>query len=173
MPTRAATNADLDPNPPPPAARRVRGHTDAQNSAKRSPVKSSAASSAVTEARRRSSIPSRPVIEHTALLRAELQAQRSVTLDALASADMGLEVEAGIRDAAAEAAERAYDLALTAASNVRSNSMAIATERFRAARAELDAERADIIRAMEGIEAALAATEPKANIVQLHSETAE
>lgn len=137
MPPRAATNADLDPNPP--------------TARKRQPATSSAAPSAVADAKRRSSIPSRPVIEHTALLRAELQASLNRANGALLHADNALSVAADDRD---------MDIAL-------------ANQRFAAIRQGLDAERDDIVRSIAGIEAALAATEPKANIVQLHSEAAE
>lgn len=115
---------------------------------------------AVAEAESNATIPSRPVIEHTKLFRAERQIERKAMNDALAAVDHQLETEAGIRDAAIEAADRAYELAMEAAHNAREGAHALATERFNAIRAEKDEERADIIRTLEGIEAALAATAP-------------
>lgn len=131
---------------------------------KRQPAKRAAASSAITavkDAKERASIPSRPVIEHTKLLRATLQVERKATNDALAAVDLEMEVEAGARDAAIEAADRAYDLAMEAAFNAREGTHALANERHNAIRAQLDEERNDLIRKLDGIEAALTATEAK------------
>jgi len=97
---------------------------------------------AVTEAKRKATIPSRPVIEHTKLLRAELQAAHIKASNALLSADAALSAAADSRDA----------------------DIALANQRFDAIRAEVDAERDDILASIKGIEAALAATEPKSNV---------
>src|SRR5690606_39114983 len=86
--------------------------------------------------------------------------KRSAANDALAAVDHEIETEAGIRDAAIEASERAYELAMEAAHNAREGAQALAKERFNVIRAEKDEERADIIRTLDGIEAALAATAP-------------
>ena len=131
---------------------------------KRPPAKRAAASSAVPAVKgaiASASIPSRPVIEHTKLLRATLQVERKATNDALALVDLEMQTEAGICDAALEAAGRAYELAIAAASNALQGAVAIANERHNAIRAQLDEERNDLIRKLDGIEAALTATEAK------------
>ena len=97
---------------------------------------------AVTEAESNATIPSRPVIQHTKLLRAELQVKLNNANGALAVADTALTTAAGERDAAIE----------------------LASKRFDAIREELDAERTDILGSIKGIEAALAATEAKSNV---------
>ena len=123
----------------------------AQPPRKRQPPATAAAPSAVAQAKRRASIPSRPVIQHTALLRAELQASLNRATGALLQADSALSVAADDRD---------MDIAL-------------ANQRYAAIREGIDAERDDIVRSIAGIEAALAATgEPKANVIQIRSEEA-
>lgn len=137
--------------------------TKAPSPRKRQPAKPPAAPSAiaaVADAKRRASIPSRPVIQHTKLLRAELHLALQAMTAALAADDRDLANAAGERDETMEANRREYEA-----------KDALAVERFRAIRSGIDANRADVIRAMEGIEAALAATgEPKANVIQMHSE---
>lgn len=97
---------------------------------------------AVAEAEINATIPSRPVIQHTKLLRAELQAAHIKANNALLSADAALSAAADSRDA----------------------DIALANQRFDAIREELDAERTDILSSIKGIEAALAATEAKSNV---------
>lgn len=124
----------------------------------------------VAEAKKRASVPVRPVIQSTKLFRANLQIERQTANDALAAVDHALETEAGIRDAAVEAADKTYELALEAARNAREGATALAVERFNVVRSELDAERSDIIRVLDGVEAALAATQsdtPPGNVTQL------
>jgi len=102
---------------------------------------------AVAEAKRRATIPSRPVIQHTGLLRAELQASLNRANGALLQADSALSVAADDRD---------MDIAL-------------ANQRYDAIREGIDAERTDILRSIAGIEAALSATADKANVVPMRS----
>lgn len=92
---------------------------------------------AVTEAKRKATIPARPVIAHTNLFRAELQASLVKANNALLNADNALSVAADDRDA----------------------DISMAKQRFEAIRCQLDAERNDILRNIAGIEAALTATE--------------
>lgn len=96
---------------------------------------------AVAQAERQASIPKRQVIQHTQLFRAELQVRLNKANGQLAEADLALANAAADRDAAIELAKQKFD----------------------AIRAEVDAERQDIITAITGIEAALTATAPKAN----------
>lgn len=108
---------------------------------------------AVAEAEKRSSIPKRPVIQHTALFRAELQAALNVANNEMVQADSALSSAADERDMA----------------------VALANQKFEAIRAGLDAERADILLKTAGIEAALKATEPAAetapaNVVAMAAE---
>lgn len=125
--------------------------TDAPPQRKRQPTASAAAAKPVADAKRRASIPSRPVIQHTSLFRAELQAALNRANGALLNADNALSVAADDRD---------MDISL-------------ANQRFDAIREGIDAERIDILRSIAGIEAALAATgEPKANVVQLRKDEA-
>lgn len=104
---------------------------------------------AVVEARKRATIPTRPVIEHSKLFRAELQAALNKANSALLNADSALSVAADDRD----------------------TDVTLANQRFDAIRAGLDLERADINRTIGGIEAALKATEPApSNVVALAAE---
>lgn len=128
----------------------------------RAPRSSTATPPAVQEAAKRATIPSRPVIQHTSLFRATLQQLRSKATDALASADMALTAAASERDHEMDAAKRAYDAACS-----------VAASRFEAIRSELDAERADCICELDGIDAAMSVTAPAAaNVVQI-SQAAE
>lgn len=104
-----------------------------------SSARKKAVAPAVTEAKKRATIPTRPVIQHTNLFRAELQAALRRANGALLNADNALSVAADDRDA----------------------DMALVSQRFDAIRAQIDAERDDILRNIAGIEAALAATLPK------------
>ncbi|MGV8950105.1 MAG: hypothetical protein ACOH2M_03305 [Cypionkella sp.] len=90
----------------------------------------------------RATIPTRPVIAHTKLFRAEMQVQHQALNNALANVDHALTAAAGERDAAVE----------------------LANMRFAVIRAELDAERGDVLRNLDGVEAALDATEAKTNV---------
>lgn len=96
---------------------------------------------AVAQAEKQASIPKRQVIQHTQLFRAELQVRLNKANGQLAEADLALANAAADRDAAIELAKQKFD----------------------AIRAEVDAERQDIITAITGIEAALTATSPKAD----------
>lgn len=106
---------------------------------------------AVVAAEKRSSIPKRPVIQHTALFRAELQAALNIVNNEMVQADSALSSAADERDMA----------------------ISLANQKFDAIRAGLDAERNDILLKTAGIEAALKATEPAAepsNIVAMAAE---
>ena len=96
---------------------------------------------AVAQAEKQASIPKRQVIQHTQLFRAELQVRLNKANGQLAEADLALANAEADRDAAIELANQKYD----------------------AIRAEVDAERQDIITAITGIETALTATSPKAD----------
>lgn len=87
----------------------------------------------VTTAVKSASIPKRPVIQHTKLLTATLQAELRKASGALQEADMSLSLAAQERD----------------------DAISLANGRFDLIRQGLDAERADIISAMDGLEAAL------------------
>ena len=116
-----------------------------------SATRKKASAPAVTEAKKRATIPTRPVIQHTSLFRAELQAALRRANGALLNADNALSVAADDRDA----------------------DMALVSQRFDAIRAQIDAERDDILRNIAGIEAALAATSPKeaeGEVVPLHND---
>lgn len=104
-----------------------------------SPTRKKVVTPAVTEAKKRATIPTRPVIRHTSLFRAELQAALNRANGALLNADNALSVAADDRDA----------------------EISLANQRFDAIRAQIDAERDDILNNIAGIEAALAATAPK------------
>ena len=104
---------------------------------------------AVAEAKRKATIPTRPVIEHTKLLRASLQVALQEKTAALAAADRDLANAASERDEAREANRHEHEM-----------KDALADQRFDAIRTEVDADRTDILSSMTGIEAALAATEP-------------
>jgi hypothetical protein len=112
--------------------KRVRGRTAAESERAPDPV------AAVAEATANATIPSRPVIQHTKLLRAELQVRLSSANGALTTADTALVVAAQDRDAAIE----------------------LANQRYAAIRAEIDAERDDVLTTIAGLEAALHATKP-------------
>ena len=116
---------------------------------------------AVAEAESSATIPSRPVIEHTKLLRATLQVERKATNDALALVDLEMQTEAGVLDAATEAAHQKYLLAMQAAQAAYDGELVLANERHKAISAQLNEERNDLTRKLDGIEAALAATEAK------------
>jgi hypothetical protein len=115
-----------------------------------------AAGPAVQEATKRASIPKRPVIEHTKLFRASLQLELQAANAALAVADRDLTNAAAERDEAEETAQRAYDA-----------SVAFARQRFDTIRTQVDAERDDILREINGIEAAMDATTPASNVVPM------
>lgn len=103
---------------------------------------------AVSAAAAIATIPSRQVIPHTKLFKASLQIAYDAANNALAGADQALAAAAGERDAMIE----------------------LAKDRYEAIRVELDAERADIKTNLTGIEAAMAAIEPKAsNVVTMAS----
>lgn len=89
----------------------------------------------VAVAEKSASIPKRPVIQHTKLLQASLQMERQKANEALHLADTALAIAASERDREIEFAQQKFD----------------------AIREGLDAERADIITSMDGIEAALVA----------------
>lgn len=111
--------------------------------------KTTAPVTAVKEARKRATVPTRPVIEHSKLFRAELQAALNKATSALLNADSALSVAADDRD----------------------TDITLANQRYDAIRLGLDAERADIHRTIGGIEAALKATEPQSsNVVALAAE---
>lgn len=117
----------------------------------------------VEAAAKRATIPTRPVIEHTKLFRAELQVQMAAVNCALDQVEHTLATAAGERDAAIEAADGAYDLAMAAAGKTRKGAVELASQRFDAIRANLDKEQADLRHKKDGIEAALERTaEPKA-----------
>ena len=106
---------------------------------------------AVKDAAKRAAIPTRPIIGHTNLFRAELQAALSKANNALLSADNALSSAADDRDMA----------------------VSLANQKYEAIRVGVDAERSDIILNIEGIEAALVAINPApANVVQI-SQAAE
>jgi hypothetical protein len=118
---------------------------------------------AVISAEKKASLPKRQVVQHTKLLQANLLVEQSAKNDALAAVDRDLAHAAGVRDEAREAARRACDMAC-----------ALADQTFEAIRGELDSERTDIIRSLEGIDAALDAirdrpTEPS-NVVAMAAE---
>ena len=102
---------------------------------------------AVAAAEKKASIPKRPVIQHTKLFRAELQVALREKNAALAVADRDLAIAASERDEALEANRREYEA-----------KDALAVERFKVIRAEVDADRDDILRTIAGIEKALEAT---------------
>lgn len=104
---------------------------------------------AVFEASRKATIPSRPVIEHTKLLRANLQVELQAANAALAIADRELANAALERDEAKTNNRLEHEM-----------KDALADQTFDAIRAEVDAGRDDIKLKIAGIEAALAATEP-------------
>lgn len=106
-----------------------------------------AAVPAVEGARQRASIPKRQVIEHTKLFRAELQA-------ALAAANNEL---------------MAADSALASAADDRDMAITLANQKFEAIREGVDADRADLLLKIGGIEAALHATAQASNVVPLTS----
>ena len=118
---------------------------------------------AVISAEKKASLPKRQVVQHTKLLQANLLVEQSAKNDALASVDRDLAHAAGSRDEAREAAERAFQMAC-----------ALADQTFEAIRGELDAERSDIIRSLEGIDAALDAIRDRPaetpNVVPLAAE---
>ena len=105
------------------------------------PKKSPPKPTAVAQAEKAAAVPKRPVITHTGLLRATLQAE--------------------LRKAQGELQQA--DIALTLAAEERDDAIAFANQKYDAIRAEVDAERQDIITAITGIEAALTATSPKAD----------
>lgn len=119
---------------------------------KRATSPSKKAAPPVAEAKRRATIPTRPVIQHTSLFRAELQAALNRANGALLNADAALSV----------------------ASDDRDMEVALANQRYDAIRGQIDAERSDILKNIAGIEAALAATAPveatKPNVVPLRAE---
>lgn len=96
---------------------------------------------AVAQAEKAATLPTRPVIQHTQLFRAELQVRLSKANGQLSEADLALTNAAAARDAAIE----------------------LANQKYEAIRSELDAERQDIMTELAGIEAALTATAPKAH----------
>ena len=100
---------------------------------------------AVQEAQKRASIPKRPVIEHTKLFRAELQAALSAANNELMAADS----------------------ALVSAADDRDMSISLANQKFEAIREGVDADRTDILLKITGIAAALAATAPASNVVPM------
>ena len=100
---------------------------------------------AVQEASKRASIPKRPVIEHTKLFRAELQAALSAANNELMAADS----------------------ALVSAADDRDMSISLANQKYDAIREGVDADRADILLKITGIAAALAATAPASNVVPM------
>jgi len=117
--------------------------------ARKPPVPAAKPVAAVEDAQKRATIPTRPVIQHTALLRAELQAALNKATSALLKADNELSVAADDRD----------------------TDIALATKRFDAIRLQIDAERNDLHRAITGIEAALQATgEQPSNVVVMAAE---
>lgn len=89
----------------------------------------------VAVAEKSASIPKRPVIQHTKLLYASLQMELEKANNALHAADTALAIAASDRDREVE----------------------FVNQKFAAIREGLDAERADIITAIDGIEAALKA----------------
>lgn len=118
---------------------------------------------AVVAAEKKATIPKRQVVQHTKLLRAALQVEQSAKNDALASVERDLAHAAGVRDEEQESAKRAYNMAVD-----------LAAQKFMAIRAELDAERSDILSALEGIEAALETTRERpaepSNVVPMAAE---
>lgn len=103
----------------------------------------------VAAATKAATIPKRPVIQHTKLLTATLQAELRKAQGALQEADMALSIAAQDRD----------------------DAINLANARFDAIREGLDQERVDIIRTIDGIEAGLKAMAPQAdNVVPLAQE---
>lgn len=100
----------------------------------------------VAAAAKAATIPKRPVIQHTKLLTATLQAELRKAQGALQEADMALSIAAQDRD----------------------DAINLANARFDAIREGLDQERVDIIRTIDGIEAGLKAMSSQAdNVVPL------
>lgn len=87
----------------------------------------------VAQAEKQASIPKRPVIQHTKLLTATLQAELRKAQGALQEADMALSIAAQDRDDAISLAKAKYD----------------------AIREGMDLERENIITCIDGLEAAL------------------
>lgn len=118
---------------------------------------------AVTEAKRNATIPKRQVIKHTVLFRAELQVKLRSLNDALASADRDLTNAASERDISLEANRRDHEA-----------KDALVSQRFDTIRSAVDADRSDILLNIEGVEAALKATEAKtsetSNVVKIAAE---
>ena len=103
----------------------------------------------VTTAAKGASIPKRPVIQHTKLLTATLQAEHRKAQGALQEADMALSLAAQERD----------------------DAINLANAKFEAIREGLDAERRDIITSIDMLESALKASAPKAdNVVPIAKE---
>lgn len=117
----------------------------------------------VIQATKAATIPKRQVIKHTALFRAELQVKLRGLNDALAAADRDLTTAASERDISLEANRRDHEA-----------KDQLVTQRFDTIRVAVDADRSDILLNIEGVEAALKATEAKAsetsNVVSIAAE---
>lgn len=132
----------------------------------------------VEAAAKRATIPTRPVIEHTKLFRAELVILQQTALLDLAQVDHVLMTAVDECETAQVAAARAEELAIAAAAKARKGADELATQRLSAIRKGADKERADIIRKLDAIERALNEpapaeqadeTEPN-NVVQIAAE---
>lgn len=134
----------------------------------------------VEAAAKRATIPTRPVIEHTKLFRAELLLAQSAANSELEQADHIIVTAVEEKNAAQNAAAIAEQIAIEAANTARRGADALATQRFNTIRSEIEKERNDIICKLDSIEAALksiADAEPKAetrsepdNVVQIAAE---